>query len=158
MKNRCVSTIRLGVVGLLVIVGMAGSLHAQTATPTNTPTNTPTPTFTPTLANPATPGSSDQAAWKYGSMRVATPVCPTPSSQTIIIPGLKQGDAITVYPPDGYRGGISWRIVTNNTLRVNLACTTAGGGDYEYIWYNRTQNNCQGAPNCGPAPTVTPTP
>ena len=143
---------------LLVSIGLAGSALAQTATFTDTPTSTPTSTSTPTLAKPATPGSSDQAAWKYGSMRVATPVCPTPNSQTIIIPGLKQGDFITVYPPEGYRGGVSQRILTNNTLRLNMACSTAGGGDWEYLWYNRTQNNCQGAPNCGPAPTVTPTP
>lgn len=146
------------VLGVLVSMGLAGTTHAQTDTPTATATATPTVTHTPTLAIPATPGSSDQAAWKYGAFVMPTPVCPTPASNLVTIPGLKQGDLFVVYPDDSYRGGVSQRILTNNTARVNLNCTTAGSGSWQYIWYNRTQNNCQGAPNCGPAPTVTPTP
>lgn len=147
------------VAGAALFVGMVltgSAALAQTATNTATATVTATPT--PTLGNAVPAGATDFAAFKYGGFRVATPVCPTPNSQTIIIPGLKQGDLIQVYPPDDYRGGISQRIVTNNTLRLNMACSTAGGGDWSYVWFNRAQGNCQGAPNCGPAATVTTTP
>lgn len=143
---------------VLGVVGMPSTTFAQTNTPTPTLTATPTLTRTPTLGTKATPGTSDTNAFQYGSFRVPTPVCPTPASNLVTIPGLKQGDLITVYPSDAYRGGLSYRILTNNTLRLNLACTTAGNGNYEYVWWSRTQNNCQGAPNCRPAPTVTPTP
>lgn len=144
---------------LLVSMGLAGSADAQTATSTSTPTVTATATATPTLAIPKTPGSSDSNAYKYGSIRVATPVCPTPSTQSIIIPGLKQGDLIQLYPSNTYTGGASWSITTNNTLRLNTgSCLAAGGIDWSYVWFSRAQNNCQGAPNCGAAATVTATP
>lgn len=146
------------ILALLVVTLVAGSAFAQTSTSTATPTNTPTNTPTPTLANKVPEGETDFGAFQHGSFRVATPVCPTPNSQTIIIPGLKIGDLITVQPPDGYRGGVSTRVLTNNTLRVNMACTTAGGGDWEYVWFSRTQNKCNGAGNCKAASTVTPTP
>lgn len=147
----------LSIVVALIVLVVGAAAFAQD-TPTSTATDTPTNTPTPTLAPKATEGTTDFAAFQHGSFRVATPVCPTPSSQLITIPGLKIGDLITIYPPDDYRGGVSTRVLTNNTLRVNMACTTAGGGDWEYVWFARTQNKCQGADKCKRAATVTPTP
>lgn len=146
--------------GAVVIVGMATASPAQTNTPTLTATNTPTSTPTQTLAPKATEGTSDTAAFQYGSFRM-DPTCSALAIEhfTITIPGLKQGDMIVVYANNDFAGLLNWNIIANNRLGVTTSCSTdSASHNWSYIWYARTQNNCNGAPNCRAPATVTPTP
>lgn len=154
--------------GVLAIVGMAGTpVFAQTDTPTQTPTNTPTNTPTQTLAPKATPGATDFGAFQYGSFRLDPPALNLGQSNEaeITIPGIKQGDLIVVYIPASLEAALvhsGTRIIANNRIGVRLSSlvnsTNGSARDWTYLWFSRTQNNCQGSPNCGPAPTVTNTP
>jgi hypothetical protein len=152
---------------------------AQTDTPTSTPTDTPTvtptvtptstntptntPTFTPTVAKiPDRSAPTDFMAIQYGSFRLdPASITGDQSAWTnVIIPGLQKGDIVVLYPPATLETALVYsgaRIVTNNTLGVRLSAmgTTDGAAlDWQYIWWNRTQQNQKALD----APTVTPTP
>ena len=160
------SMFRVLVTAAAMTMLVASGAWAQTNTPTNTATNTPTPTNTPTLMPKATEGSTDFRAYQYGSFRldpasISTDTC---LISNVIIPGLKPGDQIVLSVPSALETALFYsgnRIVSNNTLGVRLCAGTTTDGaalDWEYLWFSRTQNNCQGnPPNCGRAPTITPT-
>lgn len=154
---------------LLVLLLVAGSASAQTATntatatatATSTSTATITPTFTvtstrtPTPGVPSTPGSTDFAAFKYGSFKVDASASLV--SHSAIINGLKPGDLVVLYPLLTCLATVN--TITQNTLNYTISCATdVAEQDVEYLWFSRTQNNCQGSPNCQRAATVTPTP
>jgi hypothetical protein len=105
-------------------------------------------------------GESDFAAFQHGSFR-ADPACSAGAFEQIVvtIPGLKKGDLIVVYPNADFQGVINAFPLANNKLALNASCgTDSASHDWEYVWFSRTQNKCQGAGNCKPASTVTVTP
>lgn len=153
------------ILALLVVTLLAsGSAFAQTATntatatATSTPTSTSTRTATRTLTPPRadSDGSTDFKAFKYGSFKVDADTSLT--GYTRQIPGIKPGDLIVLYPQTGGCIATVDRI-TNNFIVFTMACgADPAEQDVEYLMFSRTQNNCQGAPNCQRAPTVTATP
>ncbi len=144
------------ILALFVVALTAGSAVAQTATNTATATRTATVTLTPTAtatatatparADASTPGSTDCAAFKYGSFKLDADTSPT------------LGDLVVLYPLTGSCIA-SPNTIQNNTLNFTVVCASdVAEQDVEYLWFARTQNNCQGPPNCQRAATVTPTP
>lgn len=144
---------------VLVAVLAAGSALAQTDTPTLTPTLTPTATVTATATRTGTRApicTSDFCAFHYGSFKADASTSPTIFTRTII--GIKPGDLIVLYPLTTTCFATVNTII-NNAITFIVTCgSDVPEQDVEYVWFSRTQNNCQGADNCRRAFTVTPTP